>query len=101
MRVYLNYNDKRCAYFYHKKCLYAKEGCYVWETIKDCASIEEINEGCPHEYLAEHIICKETKNIEIEAEFVRIGKGKKWLINEINLLKVDYGNGWVVEIGEE
>ena len=52
----------------------------------------------------ETIICKEAKSIVIvkdeEEGFVRIGR-KQWSMDDIILLKVDYGNGWVVEIGEE
>jgi hypothetical protein len=53
-------------------------------------------------------MCKETKNIEIDfmpGSFgdlgeVKIGR-KYYSLNDIDLLKVDYGEGWVQEWPEE
>lgn len=63
-----------------------------------------IDGECQFVSFVETIICKEAKSIVIvkdeEEGFVRIGR-KQWSMDDIILLKVDYGDGWVIEIEQD
>jgi hypothetical protein len=100
MKVYLNYNEERCGFNMGMLCSEVNEDKWSSCTYEP----DDYSSKCKRCYLEEHIICKEAKNIEIVKDinqgFVKIGR-TTWGVDEINLLKVDYGNGWVVEIGEE
>lgn len=106
MKVYLKYFEDRCAYFEGALCENMCEGnfsCYIWDELRE-GNPSEYKDECPNNYPAEHIICKEAKSIEIakdeEEGFVRIGR-KQWSMDDIILLKVDYGDGWVIEIEQD
>jgi hypothetical protein len=110
MKVYLKYIATICSL--RKSChidwgrnFYLYSGC-LEDNCDDYINKEpKISDGeCQFVSFVETIICKEAKSIVIvkdEAQgFVRIGR-KQWPMDDIILLKVDYGDGWVVEIEED
>jgi hypothetical protein len=104
MKVYLEYYEKRCAYCDGHLCDRDDTGyCYIWDEGWE-GEHAQFKGICPNIYPSERIICKEAKNIEIVKDinqgFVQIGR-KQWPMDDIILLKVDYGDGWVIEIEQE
>lgn len=112
MKVYLKYYVTKCQ-LKHGECFidWVDAYQYCWEE-NDCKAIcEDYKQvkrdddvvgdiDCRYCDNREIVVCKEAKSIEIEKDwqtgYVKIGR-KEYNLVDVSLLKVDYGDGWVVE----
>lgn len=115
MKVYMRYWKEKCTS--HRSGYYGKECGYV----SDCADYSNECEGfegkepdgeigtedeCRYCKINEQVIAKEIKSIEIDKQeyypfgTVKIGR-TTYDLRDVALLKVDYGEGFVTEWGDE
>lgn len=116
IKAYIKYRVAQCSACYNQGngCpidFYGYGGMAGDIARDNCESYEPENAGpgvksdyCQHRQIIEHVEYKEAKRFEIvkdiDSGYVSIGKDSHEL-KDVDTVKVDYGNGWVLEWGED